>query len=406
MAVLFRPHGWAGLAGFSAMLMTCGIIESMRASLTDFPSFVLLTGAMMAGGTGGAVIVALSALMREANILGVLGLLDYRPPWLAAARRNVKLGLIAGLPLMLWAAYVFTRLPSAPEALAGGNLVWPLQGIMAKLGEFSVQAETGAIWWRTWYTEIYTNNALHALLTIISVLTQCVYLLTHRAWDNRIWRAGIIFVPYFLCISFIPWVSHFTVTRHALTITLAFNLILAMRRRRGWLVWFLLGNCFVPYGLYDFTIKDSVFTKYGSNPPAEYRLQAAPSAPRVSLRFGDGWHQAEWTRKDTWRWGAARHATLVLNNPTTRTVEARLAFMASSILARDLKMVTRGNPLWSAASLQEKISGETSSFLLPPGETVIEIESAEPAQRPGNGNEDHRRLSFMLMDPRITVDGI
>src|SRR4029079_46280 len=98
-------------------------------------------------------------------------------------------------------------------------------------GEFSVQAQTGAIWWRTWYTEIYTNNALHALLTIISVLTRCVYLLTHREWNNPIWRAGIIFVPYFLCISFIPWVSHFTVTRHALTITLAFNLVLAMHLR-------------------------------------------------------------------------------------------------------------------------------------------------------------------------------
>ena len=36
MAVIFRPHRWAGLAGFSAMLLTCGVLESMWASLADF----------------------------------------------------------------------------------------------------------------------------------------------------------------------------------------------------------------------------------------------------------------------------------------------------------------------------------------------------------------------------------
>src|SRR5580704_14411713 len=57
MAALFRPHGWAGLAGFAAMLLTCGILESMRRSLTDFPAFVLMTLAMMIGGARGAGVV-------------------------------------------------------------------------------------------------------------------------------------------------------------------------------------------------------------------------------------------------------------------------------------------------------------------------------------------------------------
>jgi len=38
------PSPWvAGLAGFSAMLLTCGVIESMWASLADFPGFSLMT---------------------------------------------------------------------------------------------------------------------------------------------------------------------------------------------------------------------------------------------------------------------------------------------------------------------------------------------------------------------------
>ena len=40
--VLFRRHGWAGVAGFAAMLLTCGVVESTFKALTDFPAFVLM----------------------------------------------------------------------------------------------------------------------------------------------------------------------------------------------------------------------------------------------------------------------------------------------------------------------------------------------------------------------------
>ena len=59
---------------------------------------------------------------------------------------------------------------------------------------------------------------------------------------------GIVFIPLFLCVAYQVWYSHFTVTRHALPITLAFNLILAARPNRRWLIWFVLGNCFRALG--------------------------------------------------------------------------------------------------------------------------------------------------------------
>jgi hypothetical protein len=398
MIVLFRPHGWVGLAGFAAMLMTCGIIESMRGSLTDFPGFVLLTLAMMVGGAGGAGILALSALTREPNIIGIVGLWDYRPPWLTAAKRNLILGLIAGLPTALWFAYVLWRFPPK-ESIAGGNLAWPLQGIMAKLGEFSVHAVNGDIHWGQWYSELYRSESLHALLTIIATVTQCIYLLTHREWNNRIWRAGAIFVPYFLCISFIPWESHFTITRHALPITLAFNLILAMSARRGWLVWFLLGNCFVPYGIYQFTI-------YGQGvqtPPAEYEITApGPPGPAVTVRFGDGWSDQEWTRRHSWRWAVARRASLLVNNPTGNSLEAGLSFITRSVSSRDLEVRVRGVSIWAAHSIRSKESVLTARFPLPPGETVVSLETPLPAV-PSGRSDDDRRLSFMVQDLQISL---
>ena len=394
MGWLFRPHGWAGAAGFAAMLMTCGIIESMHSSLTDFPGFVLLTLAMIAGGTGGAGLLALATLAREPNLAGLVGLWDYRPPWLATARRNLVVAAIAGVPPALWFAYVLSRFPPSVDTFAGGNLSWPMQGIMAKLGEVSVSIAQGEIQWGSWYSELFANRVLHALLTIVSVMTQCVFLLVHREWNSRIWRLGAVFVLYFLCISYIPWEDHFTITRHALPITLAFNLILAMQARRAWLVWFLLGNCFVPFGIYQFTLRE-LFVPV---PPVEYRIAAAPpTTPFVRLRFDQGWGDEEWIRQHTWRWALTRHATVVLTNPTSHPVSVSLSFLTKSISVRDLKVGVRGTEVWSARGLQTSLPAATAPFPVAPGETVVSFDSTGETVRPEDAT-DQRRLSFAVQD--------
>ncbi len=398
MIVLFRPHGWAGLAGFAAMLMTCGIIESMRSSLTDLPGFTLMTLAMMIGGAGGSAALALAVLTREPNILGIVGLWDYRPPWLATVRRNVLYGVIAALPFALWIAYVTSRFP--PESsIAGDNLTWPFRGVMGKLGEFSVHAVNGDIAWRKWYSAFFTSEPLHALLTIIAMLTQSVYLLTHREWNNRIWRVGAIFVPFFFCISSIPWESHFTITRHALPITLAFNLVLAMRARRGWLAWFLLGNCFVPYGIHQFALH----ARNGAEAPVEYRIASTRlSAPALRVQFDRGWSGEEWTRKHTWRWGVATHAALIISNPAAQPVEAGLSFTTASISRRDLMISVRGAGVWSKRSMQAPLLVQTGRFLLPPGDTVVRFDSTTPPVPSGNPGDD-RTLSFLVKDLKIDL---
>ena len=83
------------------------------------------------------------------------------------------------------------------------------------------------------FFELYKSYDLHAVLTIISVVTQTIYLALHREWRNPLWRWGAIVAVFFSCISFLSWESHFTITRHALPITLVFNLLLAMRPTRS-----------------------------------------------------------------------------------------------------------------------------------------------------------------------------
>jgi hypothetical protein len=400
MTFLFRPHGWAGLAGFAAMLLTCGVIESMWASLTDFPGFNLMTLAVLAGGSGGAGVLALAALTRETSLFGLVGLWDFKPPWRETIRRNLRLSLIAAVPMGLWFAYLAWRLHMASPVDAD-NLDWPLRGIMGKLGEFSVVAVHGHIRWHRWYLELYKNPELHALLTIIALLTQCIYVVTHRVWENRFWRIGMLFVPFFLCIGAPAWESHFTVTRHALPITLAFNLLLAIRPGRAWVVWFLLGNSFVPYGIYQF------YNYLGANrvsppPPAEYQLvNPSSQTAAVAVRFDQGWSDLEWNGRQGWRWVTQPEANVLITNPAQQPLEAELSFVAHSVTPRSLEIKVRGIRVWAGSVAGAAVIVRTSRFLLPPGATRVNLRTAEPLTRPDL--TDDRLVSFRLQNLQLRL---
>lgn len=398
LVVLFRPCGWAGVAGLAAMLLTCGIVESMHGSLTDFPAFVLMTLAAMIGGTGGAGVLALAALARETNLMGIVGLWEYRPPWRSAARRNLWLGLIAGGPMVLWFAYVAWRLRMT-ASVDGSNLDWPLHAIIAKLVQIGGWSADGSILWSRLYSEFYTNERLHALLTVIAVLTQCLYLLTHRDRESRLWRVGVIFVPFFLCVGLPAWENHFTVTRHALPITLAFNLLLATRaRRRTWLPWFLLGNCFVPYGIHQFAVSDGL----NPNAPVESSLlNSWLPGPAISVRFDTGWGNAEGTRYRSWRWATEKQARVVLINPAPKPVEAALAFALQSLSPRDVAVTVQGATVWSGRIAPALQAAKSARFLLPPGPTVITFETLQPPESPNTA--DSRLLTLRLRKLEIQL---
>lgn len=390
MVVLFRPYGWAGLAGFAAMLLTCGIVESMRESLTDFPAFVLMTLAVMMGGTGGAGVLALAGLTREVNVLGLAGILEFQPPWREALRKNLCRGLMAVGPMLGWFAYLAWRLRMHP-AVDAGNIDWPLSAIGRKIHEYMVIAGQGGILW----SQFYRSYELHALLTIISLLTQCIYLLAHRRWESRLWRVAIVFVPFFLCIGYPAWERHFTVTRHALPITLAFNLILAMRPSRRWLLWFLLGNCFVPYGVFEFAC-------YGrETPPPEFKVVGVAADGSVHVRFTTGWSDPESSIQKSWRWAVDRNPVLVLSNPGAQPIEGEFAFDTTSPGPRDLHVSVGHTEIWSGRIDDGLKSVRSRKVLLPPGETTVSFDtSVPPAAR---GIDDPRELTFMLANFQLLV---
>lgn len=372
---LFAPLGWAGLAGYAAMLLTCGVIESMQASLTDLPSFTLILAAITVGGTAGAGLLAAAALVRSTSLIGFVGLAEIRPPWREAIRRNIVYGLIAVIPLLLWVAYVLWRFRGREVGFDGGNLTMPFRGIMEKLGEFSVTAFHGPIRWHRLFFELYKSYDLHAVLTIVSVVTQSIFVVLHRDWKSPIWRFGAVAAVYFSCISFLSWESHFTITRHALPITLAFNVLLALRPTKAWLIWFLLGNCFVPFGIRY--IDQMRFVK-APPPPSEFVVAGA--GPAVQAVYGEGWSPQQWDGETTWRWSREAEATLVLRNSGAAPVRAELRFIARSRQPRLLEVRRGGAVIFRtelpagrrtlALPLPELAPGETTLVFVSGGETT------------------------------------
>ena len=200
---------------------------------------------------------------------------------------------------------------------------------MAKLGEFTITAGHGHIRWRRWYFELYKSPELHAVLTIVAILTQCIYVLTHRAWENRLWRVAVCFVPYFLCIGFPYWESHFTITRHALPITLAFNLL--PRREAGTGVARLVParQLSVPFDIYQFydylganRVHSAASGGISTSSTRHRRRPSHPSAP-ASARVG---RPQEWNEQEGWRWATGSIADIVIVNRGREAVTARISF--------------------------------------------------------------------------------
>lgn len=398
-AKLFSPHGWSGLLGYSAILLTCGLIESMQASLTDLPSFTLILWAIMVGGTGGAWILAAATLVRSTSLIGFVGIAQYPPPWGEFFKKNIKWGLIAVTPFLLWAAYVLWVFRGREVNFDGGNLTMPFVGMMEKLGEFSVKATHGPIRWHRLFFELYKSYDLHAVLTMIAVLTQSIYLALHRQWKNPLWIWGAVAAVYFSCISFLSWESHFTITRHALPITLVFNLLLAMRPTKAWAIWFLLGNCFVPFGIRYF----DGMREFRTPPPLpEFVIETPAGIPKTAvpleLRYDAGWTSQQWWPETTWRWSLGREAAIVVRNTSSQPVRATIGLIARSNQPRQLEVRRDGKvilrrPLVASTPLRFE------NLELSPGETRLTfIVDGEPDKSDDGFFE---KVTLKVQDPQV-----
>ena len=222
---------------WAACMFSHGLLWSVRFSLLDGPSVLVLTIAVLTAERHRtwttAALVGLAGLGRETNLLGAVAL-----PWRRGVRGWLMLAValaIVVLPLAIWQDYLFSIYRS--RSLVGGNqLTTPFR---AYLGSWH-SALSGV--------QLHGSRSLpmQALLVVISLTVQAMFLVWSRQFDQPWWRLAAAYAGLMVIVHSVVWDGYpGAITRVVLPLTFGFNILLAQQRGRSFWIWFVLGNLHV-----------------------------------------------------------------------------------------------------------------------------------------------------------------
>lgn len=236
------PRSARRTAAWCGCLFAEGMLASIRQSLVDGPSMLLLVLAVAAVeqnrrwlATG---LLGVSGLGRDTNVIGgfVLAPSSSRlRPWAAAAVQS----LLLCTPLLLWMLYL-RGAQLSPTETGYANFALPF---VALLGKWQVTIrELSAIGWESF--------ARFSLLSLVALTTQLAVLLYLLDWRSAWWRMGIAYAGLMIVLGTSVWDGYPGATaRVVLPMTVAFNILLP-QVRWFWALW-VLGNASIPVGLYE-----------------------------------------------------------------------------------------------------------------------------------------------------------
>ena len=215
---------WVQFGRWSGCLLAAGVLESLRASLTDLPALLLTLGALRLWETRrprtAAGVFAASVLTRETMALSIAGVLwprveDGRSGW----RRAAWLGGLIVLPTALWVLYVAHYFPNSGGAR--GNFGWPFAAVVGGAADAVRQLARG-----------FGDNGRFAfrLLTIFSMGVQLAVVLAAGKRGGNWWRFAVPFVGLFPLLGPAVWEGPWAVWRTELPVTVAFCLLLPANR--------------------------------------------------------------------------------------------------------------------------------------------------------------------------------
>lgn len=223
-----------------SMLWSTGTLASIARSLTDFPAAVLGVMALLLRDRGyvPAFLLSMTALMKEASVLGFAAVVW---PWREKEkkwRRLIVSGLIMALPVVLWVLYVQMRVSSGSSA-GTGNFSFPLTGFFQKVSHAFHLLTTGL----SGKPPGGKLDLIFELLSPLSLFAQSIYFCVKPRFASTTWRFGIGFVVLFALLGGSVWQEQFAYTRVLLPLTFAFNLLLHENEQGKQLaVWYVLGN--------------------------------------------------------------------------------------------------------------------------------------------------------------------
>jgi hypothetical protein len=237
-----RPVSARMFALWFAVMFSDGLLASVRLSLLDGPSMLLLALALAAADANrtwtSAAIVGVAGLGRETNLLGAVGLPmpGDRREWLRAVGALV----VVALPLLIWQDYVWSiyRASSAAEGL--GHITPPL---LAYARKWQLTLD-GVAQYGLWSYHGTT------LVIVFALTIQAVYLAwTVRGWTDPWWRLAAAYAVLMLVVDYVVWEgTPGAITRVVLPLTFGFNVLLTRESRTFW-PWYVAGNLHLVGGI-------------------------------------------------------------------------------------------------------------------------------------------------------------
>jgi hypothetical protein len=223
LLTLWLPLGnWMDFGRWCGCLLAAGVLESLRASLTDLPALLLLLAAMRWLETRqpgkACAFFAASILTRETMALSVFGMLwprDFR--W----RSFVRAALLGGLVLLPAAAWILYESHYFPDGRGSpDNFSWPGVALVAGAADAMRHLAGGQDGAR------YTFR----LITLLAMAVQLGVIVTG-------WRRGLLwfrmawpFMALFPLLGSEVWDGPWAVWRAVLPVTVAFCFLLPATR--------------------------------------------------------------------------------------------------------------------------------------------------------------------------------
>jgi len=423
-ALLWRwvpPVGWGNFFRWACLMFCFGLGCSVRGSLTDGPSLLLIACAAALVEAErlwlAALVLGISALARETNLLAGLMLFPVVPGWSATSGRAEQsldsdaaggpsqragrsrstwpqvfgLGAVAVAPLIIWLAilHFWLRPPAGasvtPLDLGARNWALPFFGYAGR--------------WRETFTDLGVHGfdlvGRGELLVLVALTAQWLYLVLRPRWSEVWWR---IAAPYAVLAVFLGqavWEGYPGATaRVILPLTAAFCLLVPLRR--WWILWFIAGNVSLIVSFDNLNPpgrESSVVTG-----PRSLRIVAATGAV-VETHFDDHWFDPEKSWLEYWRWSNG-DAGLTFFNPHPYALQADISFGLRANDDRIVGVTMPGRTLWLGRLERGKLREVTiPNFPLPPGDTHWQFETTTPPVPPGP--LDKRPLAFSLRNLRV-----
>jgi hypothetical protein len=376
----FPPTDLQNFVRWFGILFSSGLCMSVRNSLVDAPSLLLIALAMAwleKGKRGpGVAVLALAGLGRETSAIAASAVIETKDQK-HRILRSLVLGLLSFVPLLIWIVWLRVKF-GASDDTGMGNFGVPLAGFAQKWGESFAQLAAHP----------FSPTAITTFATVFALTVQFLFFALRWRPGEAWWRLGVSYSALMIFLATPVWEGFpGAASRVLLPMLLAFNL--AVPRGRRWLAVLIAGNVSVLAAYKEF------------NPPREFYALRGDAAVLAALRVErtGGWHGVESNATAGWRWSRGESGLRFVNDSGHPLRLALQGEISSTQDERRVRVSIGPAMVWSEA-VSSRPSEVRLGCVLPAGTTEMVFKTDTPAHRVG---ADDRELAFKITNLEIVV---